>query len=105
HLADYWWDVDRKPYPSVKTLAGRMRLSPRQMRRYIAELEAAGLIKRIERTASHRGRLSNYYDLTGLVEKLKKLEPEFREVEEEVKENRKAVSQRGGRRRRSSVNS
>jgi predicted transcriptional regulator len=81
-LADYWWDEERHPYPSKQTLADRLGLSPRQVQRHIAELELAGLVKRQERYAAHKGRLSNMYDLSGLVEKLKALEPEFREVNE-----------------------
>lgn len=91
-LADYWWDEERHPYPSKATLGERLKLSPRQVQRYIAELESAGFVKRKERFASHKGRLTNHYDLSGLVAKLKKLEPEFREVEA----RRKQVSKRGG---------
>ena len=94
-LCDFWWDSERKPYPSKKKLAERLSLSPRQVQRYIAELETAGLVKRIERRASHGGKLTNIYDLSGLVNRLKKLEPEFRDVEEKVKSARRAVSQRG----------
>lgn len=92
HLADYWWDVGRKPYPSKKTLGERLNLSPRQVQRIIADLEAAGLVKRISRVASHRGKLSNIYDLSGLVERLKELEPEFRKVDEDTKSRRQAVT-------------
>jgi DNA-binding MarR family transcriptional regulator len=97
-LADYWWDADRKPYPSKKTLSERLGISPRQIQRHIAELEDAGLLRRIQRTGSHRGKLSNEYDLSGLVARLAKLEPEFRETEEEVKSLRRQVKRRGGRR-------
>ena len=99
HLADYWWDVDRKPYPSKQTLAERLGKSPRQVQRIIAELEAAGLVERVERRAAHKGKLSNIYDLSGLVKRLKELEPEFREVEEEVRSRRKEVARPGLRRR------
>jgi hypothetical protein len=95
HLADYWWDVDRKPYPSKKTLGDRLSLSARQVQRYVAELEVMGLVKRVERKAPHKGKLSNWYDLTGLVERLKALQPEFRAVEEEIKAKRRAVSRPG----------
>jgi DNA-binding transcriptional ArsR family regulator len=91
-LADYWWAHDRKPYPTVNTLAERLGLGPRQVRRHIEQLEKAGLVKRVERRATHAGRLSNEYDLSGLVEKLKNLEPEFRQV----KELNKQVTRRGG---------
>lgn len=95
HLADYWWDVERKPYPSKKTLGERLGLSARQVQRHIADLEEMGLVQRVERRAAHQGKLSNIYDLGGLVERLKALEPEFREVEEENKRRRTAVAKPG----------
>ena len=30
-LCDFWWDSERKPYPSKATLAERLGLSPRQV--------------------------------------------------------------------------
>ncbi len=94
-LSDFWWDEARKPHPGKRVLAERLGLSERQVQRYIAELEQSGLIKRVERYATHGGRMTNFYDLTGLVERLKKLEPEFRKVEERAKIERKAVEKRG----------
>lgn len=103
HLADYWWDVSRKPFPSKQRLADRLKLGPRQVQRYIAELEKAKLVQRIERRAPHKGKISNEYDLTGLVKRLTELEPEFRQVEEEVKASRRAVERPGVRRKRRSA--
>ncbi len=100
HLADYWWDVNHKPFPSKKTLGDRLGLGPRQVQRYIADLEEMGLVQRIERRAIHRGKLSNEYDLSGLVKRLKELEPEFSDVEKEVKSRRRAVARPGLRRRK-----
>ena len=91
-LADYWWSQDRKPYPSKQALSDRLGLGPRQIQRYIAELEEAGLVQRIERRAAHRGKLSNEYDLSGLVERLKKLAPEI----EEANEIKRQATRRGG---------
>ncbi|WP_019406867.1 helix-turn-helix domain-containing protein [Stutzerimonas stutzeri] len=91
-LADYWWDQDRKPYPSKQALSERLGLSPRQIQRHIAELEAAGLVQRIERRAAHRGKLSNEYDLSGLVERLKKIAPEI----EQANEIKRQATRRGG---------
>lgn len=102
-LCDFWWDEARKPHPGVKRLAERLSLSERQVRRYVAELEEAGYVMRIERYASHGGKQTNSYDLSGLVKKLKDLEPEFREVEDDAKEERKAVSRRGYKRSRKSA--
>jgi len=98
-LADYWWDVGRKPYPSKKRLGERLGLGPRQVQRYIADLESAGLVRRIERRAAHKGKLTNEYDLTGLAKRLGELEPEFRKVEEEIRSRRRAVARPGVRAR------
>ncbi len=97
-LCDFWWDKERKPFPSKETLAQRLSLSERQVQRYIADLEKEKLVRRIERRASNGGKLSNTYDLSGLVRRLQDLEPEFREVEEANKAARKAVGRRGYKR-------
>jgi len=94
-LCDFWWDKERKPFPSKETLSQRLSLSERQVQRYVAELEQEGFVRRIERRATNGGKLSNTYDLSGLVKRLKALEPEFREVEEASKAARKAVAKRG----------
>lgn len=91
-LADFWWDAGRKPFPKKSDLAERLNLSERQVQRHIADLEKAGFVERVERTAIHRGKISNEYDLSGLVEKLKVLEPQFREAAEDAKARRKAVA-------------
>lgn len=95
HLADFWWQADRKPHPSKEKLAERLNLSPRQVQRIIAGLEQAGLVKRIERRKAHKGKTSNEYDLSGLVRRLKELEPEFRKAEEEAKKRRQEVTRPG----------
>lgn len=94
-LCDFWWDKERKPYPSKETLAQRLSLSERQVQRYIAELEQAGLVRRIERRSANGGKLSNTYDLSGLVKRLQELEPEFREAEASARAARKAVEKPG----------
>lgn len=98
-LADYWWDAGRKPYPSKQALSDRLGISPRQVQRYVAELEEMKLVTRIERRAPHRGKLSNQYDLSGLVKRLQELAPVFLDTEEQVKEARKTVARPGLRRR------
>lgn len=91
-LADIWWSSERKPWPSKKYLADRMGLSPRQIQRQIAELETAGLVVRISRTLPSKGKTSNEYDLSGLVAKLKELEPEFAKVRSDARAKREAVA-------------
>ena len=43
-LCDFWWDPDRNPYPSKAKIAARLGIGPRQVQRYMAELETAGLV-------------------------------------------------------------
>ncbi len=97
HLADHWWEAERLPYPSKKTIAERMRVTPRHVQRYLTALETHGLIRRIERKSAQGGRMNNAYDLSGLVAKLKKLEPDFRKEEEEAKARWRAVEKPGRR--------
>lgn len=78
-IADHWWTKDDLPYPSKTTIGERLGLSPRQVQRYLTELEQGGFLKRVERRSKHKGQLSNFYDLTGLVAKLQVLEPQFTE--------------------------
>lgn len=96
-LHDFWWEEKRKPYPTKKTLADRLNLSERQIQRITARLEKEGMLSRVERRGFHGGKMSNVYDLSGLVAKLKALEPEFREVEDKAKADRRAITRIGGR--------
>ena len=92
HLCDMWWVADRPPFPSKGTLSQRLGIGERQIQRYLAELEGAGLVRREQRYASHGGKLSNIYHLDGLVDRLRQLAPEFLKVENEVKAKREEVS-------------
>jgi hypothetical protein len=92
HIIDHWWFAEQLPFPSKATIAARCNLSSRQVQRYLSELEKAGFITRIDRFVDTKGQQSNFYDLSGLVAKLKKLEPEFSSIEV----MRKQVAKRGG---------
>ncbi|CEJ66826.1 hypothetical protein [Citrobacter pasteurii] len=58
----------------------------------MAELEQAGLLVRIVRSADDNGKLSNEYDLSGLVKKLRELAPEVLKAKEDTKQ----VTRKGG---------
>lgn len=76
-IADHWWTKDDLPYPSKATIGERIGLSARQVQRYLTELEQGGFLTRVERKSKHKGQLSNFYDLSGLVAKLQVYEPLF----------------------------
>lgn len=99
HLVDFWWEADRKPWPSKAKLAERLGLSPRHVQRQMAELEEMGLVRRNERRSALKGKLSNEYDLSGLVARLKELAPEFKAADEEAKKKKQAVARPGFRKR------
>lgn len=65
HIISFKWDATL-PFPAIGTLATRMGVSERQVRKLLATMEAgSGVIKRIERV----GR-SNSFDLQPLFDKL-----------------------------------
>ena len=79
HLTDWWMEADKKPWSSKEHLSQPIGISERQLQRQVAQLESAGLVKRVERM-SNRGKRPNGYDLTGLVRRLNELAPEFQEA-------------------------
>jgi hypothetical protein len=66
HLFEFKWDA-RMPWPSVKTLAGRLGCSPRYVRKLCERLESVGYLSRIEKRGD-----SNRYDISGLIQALER---------------------------------
>lgn len=68
HLAKYWWEKDRLPFPSKKAVAECMGVSESTVQRRIAAMERDGLIKRVYRfSGKHKGQQPNAYDFAGLI--------------------------------------
>lgn len=76
-LVEHWWEADKDPFPAKERIAKRMGKSPRQIQRYITQLEKRGLVKRINRYSGSKAQTSNAYSLEGLIARLKAVEPEF----------------------------
>jgi hypothetical protein len=91
-LVEHWWREDSKVFPAKASLASRVGLSEKQIQRHIVALEQKKLVKRIERVLPGKGKVSNEYDLSGLVQKLKEIAPEF----EEAKKMKAAAAKPGG---------
>lgn len=103
HLLNHWWTTTNGlPWPSKRTLANRLSLSERQVQRILTDLEREGLIARCSRYYESGGQKSNAYDMSGLVSRLKELEPNFREVRE-AKKARREDAERPKRRRRAGL--
>lgn len=87
-LLDYWRRRNSLPFPSIGMLAMRIGLKERQLRRVLRELEDAGFVTRSRRTLLRGGQTSNYFDLTGLVEKVQALEPDYRKAAAEARKRK-----------------
>lgn len=90
-LAEHWWDADKYPFPAKETIARRMNKSPRQVQRYITQLEKAHLIRRVERFSGRKSQINNGYLFDGLIKKLKEIEPEFAKAKEMKKAKSKKL--------------
>lgn len=98
-LLDYWRDPDRRPFPSKKDLAGRINVTDKTIQNNIRALEKAGLIRRELRRTAAGDWNSNIYHLDGLVERIRKIEPDFAEAKEKRKEARRRAETPAGRRK------
>jgi len=90
-VIEHWWEAERDPYPAKDTIARRMNKSPRQVQRYLTQLEKAGMIKRIARYSGKKAQINNAYSFDGLIKKLKALEPEFSKEAEQKRLRRKKL--------------
>jgi hypothetical protein len=88
-LAEHWWDAHEYPFPAKDRIAVRLKKSPRQVQRYITQLEKAGHIARIKRFSGRKAQTSNGYSFDGLIKKLKALEPQFSKEADQRKMRRK----------------
>jgi hypothetical protein len=89
--AEHWWEADKDPYPAKDRIAQRMGKSPRQVQRYITQLEQKGLVARIERYGGRKAQTSNAYSLAGLVKRLQAVEPEFTKALEQNRIRKKKL--------------
>lgn len=96
HLCEFWWSQERRPYPSKAVIANRIGIEPKQVQRILRDLEKRGYIQRNPRY-NGRAQTSNEFDLTGLTQALKKLAPEFKQVDDEARSAKRTVERKGGK--------
>lgn len=89
-LVAAWWEKDKPPFPSMRTIAIRSGVSERQVMRSINELEKRNLIKRVKRG---RGavKVSNAYDLTGLTNLMNEIDESYKNAFPRQTRSEKAV--------------
>jgi len=93
-LLKHWWDKDKFPFPSKKTIGEIVGREASTIQRQIRDLEGKGLIKRVVRMKVSGGQDSNLYELSGLVDKLKVLAKE-KENRDKIREAEDARLRRG----------
>lgn len=76
-LAEHWWKACGKVFPSKDVIAQRVGLSEKQVQRHVRRLEELKLVVRKTRYTTGGRQTTNEYDLSGLVAKLKAIEPDF----------------------------
>lgn len=81
YLSTHWWEAERKPYPSKRTIAQALGVTPRTIQKRIAALEQLGFIEREYRQHKLKGNDTNIYHFNGLI---KAAEPYAIEKIEEI---------------------
>jgi hypothetical protein len=82
-LLDYWIEPARKPFPTKRDIANRIGVTDKTVQINIRALEMAGLISREMRKTAAGDWNSNIYHLDQLIERVRKLEPDFQKEKEE----------------------
>jgi DNA-binding transcriptional regulator YhcF (GntR family) len=91
YLSTHWWEAERKPYPSKKTIAQALGVTPRTIQKRIAALEQLGFVEREYRPHEIKGNDTNIYHFDGLINES---EPYAQEKIEEFEANKKAKADR-----------
>ncbi|EIO5090175.1 helix-turn-helix domain-containing protein [Vibrio cholerae] len=68
YLSTHWWEAERKPYPSKRTIAQALGVTPRTIQKRIAALEQLGFIEREYRPHKLKGNDTNIYHFNGLIQ-------------------------------------
>jgi hypothetical protein len=71
NITMHWWEYDDLPFPRPSTIARRIGVSTRTVERRIADMQDRGLLVRLP-SQNLNGRTVRRYDLSGLVQKLRK---------------------------------
>jgi predicted transcriptional regulator len=90
-LLEHWRNPERRPFPTKKEIAGRIGLTAKTVQLNIRALEKAGLVWREQRKTATGDWGSNVYHLDGLIDRVRKMEPEFSEEKRKRADERRKV--------------
>ena len=93
-LARHWWYADNPPHPSKASIAECLGVDPSTVRRHIAAMEQAGLIRREARYKKSGGQENNAYHFDGLIKEATPF------AEEAIMERERQKDERAARRHR-----
>lgn len=74
-LLKHYWEEGNHPYPSRKRIAELINRDPGTVTRNIQQMEAEGLVQRVERKTD-QGQTTNLYNLDGLAARLDEIAQE-----------------------------
>ena len=97
-LLDYWREPERKPFPTKKQIAERIGVTEKTIQNNVRLLEEAGLVRREMRRTASGDWNSNVYHLDGLVERVKKMEPDFAQARDRRRRAKQFAETPAGRR-------
>lgn len=66
HVWEFWW-TEREPYPALSTIAERMNMTRRNVRKYVQNLRDKGFLIVTERFDEH-GQTTSEYDFSPLIQ-------------------------------------
>ena len=93
-LARHWWYADNRPHPSKASIAECLGVDRSTVRRHIAAMEHAGLIRREARFKKSGGQENNAYHFDGLIKEATPF------AEEAIMERERQKGERAARRYR-----
>ena len=95
-LASYWWSPDQLPHPSIETIAAAIGKKHSTVKKHLASLEKAKLIKRVHRPQPGNRHKTNEYSFQPLIESVTPFAlQELEDIAEQKANKLKKLSKKG----------
>jgi len=94
-IAKHWWQEEKLPYPSIKSIANCIGKSPSTVQRRITKMKKSKVIEVKHRfNERNKGQTSSVYRFTGLIKKATEFAREIIKDREETRLRKKAFAER-----------